>query len=149
MERPPRNSDEPILTPFLLWRIGFVSLILVAGTFGLFAWERASGAGLDAARTVAVNTLVMFEVFYLLNARYIHRSVLPREGLASNRFVLLAIGAVLIFHLLFTYAAPFQFLFQTEPMTAGSWLRMVLMVAAAFVLVEAEKFLLRRKKWKA
>ena len=44
MARPPRRPDEPLLSRFLLWRIAFVSLILLAGTFGLFLYERAQGA---------------------------------------------------------------------------------------------------------
>ncbi|NLC71234.1 MAG: cation-transporting P-type ATPase [Desulfuromonadaceae bacterium] len=148
MERPPRDSKEPILTPFLLWRIGYVSLILVAGTFGLFHWERAAGTGLEMARTVAVNTLVMFEVFYLLNARYIHRNVLSRKGLTGNPLVLMAIALVLVFQLLFTYAPPLQMLFQTEAMTVGAWLRVIGVGSTVFIFVELEKFLLKGRKWK-
>jgi magnesium-transporting ATPase (P-type) len=70
MSRPPRRRDEPILSRLLLWRIVLVSLVLVAGTFGMFLWQRYHGASIEAARTVAVNTLVMFEVFYLFNARF-------------------------------------------------------------------------------
>ncbi len=58
MKRPPRPADEPLLTGYMVWRIAFVSAILVAGTFGLFLWERAHGADEALARTVAVNTLV-------------------------------------------------------------------------------------------
>ncbi|MDH5218508.1 MAG: cation-transporting P-type ATPase, partial [Gammaproteobacteria bacterium] len=43
MKRPPRDPKAPILSGFLIWRIIFVSLILVTGTFGLFLWEREHG----------------------------------------------------------------------------------------------------------
>ncbi|MBN1141408.1 MAG: cation-transporting P-type ATPase [Deltaproteobacteria bacterium] len=148
MRRLPRDPREPILTPFLLWRIGYVSLILVIGTFGLFFWERSVGTGLEMARTVAVNTLVLFEVYYLLNTRYIHRNVLSREGLGGNRYVLGAIALVIFFQLLFTYAPPFQLLFHTEAMTAVAWLRVVVVASSVFILVELEKYLLKGKKWK-
>lgn len=70
MRRPPRNPNESILSGFLIWRIIFVSLIIVAGTFWLFVWEWEHGASIELARTVAVNTLVIFEIFYLFNSRY-------------------------------------------------------------------------------
>jgi len=76
MQRPPRDAREPILNRHLLWRVAFVSLILMAGTFGLYLWEMGRGAPIEHARTVAVNTLVMFEIFYLFNARYITASML-------------------------------------------------------------------------
>ena len=44
MRRPPRNTNEPMLTPHLVWRIAFVSIILMSGTFGLFLWEMEQGA---------------------------------------------------------------------------------------------------------
>jgi magnesium-transporting ATPase (P-type) len=143
MSRPPRDPREPILVPFLIWRLVYVSLILVAGTFGLFLLERESGADIQTARTVAVNTLVLFEAFYLLNSRYLHRSVLSREGLLGNRYVLLAIALVIVFQLLFTYAPPMQLLFDSVAMDAMAWLRVVLVSSTVFILVEAEKLIFR------
>jgi magnesium-transporting ATPase (P-type) len=143
MQRPPRRADEPILSAFMVWRILLVSVLMVAGTFGLFVWERESGAGVEYARTVAVNTLVVFEVFYLLNSRFILAPVLSREGLFGNRYVLWAIGLVLFFQLLFTYTAPFQFMFRTEAIAADTWLRIFAVGATVLFIVELEKWLLR------
>ncbi|MFO7983846.1 MAG: cation-transporting P-type ATPase [Desulfuromonadales bacterium] len=139
MQRPPRPPDEPIISLFLGWRIFYVSLILLTGTFGLFLYERASGTGIELARTIAVNTLVMFEIFYLLNCRYLHRSVLSREGLFGNRLVLIAIAVVIPFQLLFTYAPPMQVLFDTAPMDGLTWIKIALVSFTVLLLVEAEK----------
>jgi magnesium-transporting ATPase (P-type) len=144
MQRPPRDPREPILSGFLIWRIVFVSLILVAGTFGLFLWEREHGASIELARTVAVNTLVMFEVFYLFSARYLLAPALTREGLSGNRFVVYAIGLLLVIQLSFTYLGPMQALFATTAMSADAWLRVILVASSVLVLVESEKWLLRR-----
>jgi magnesium-transporting ATPase (P-type) len=143
MRRPPRPPGEPILSLFLGWRIFYVSLILLAGTFGLFIYERIQGAEIELARTVAVNTLVMFEVFYLLNCRSLHRTVLSLEGLLGNRYLLIAIAVVIVFQMLFTYAPPAQLLFATAPMNFAAWLRVVLVAMSVFVLVELEKMLFR------
>jgi magnesium-transporting ATPase (P-type) len=144
MRRPPRPAAEPLLTPFLVWRIAFVSLVLLAGTFGLFYSERLAGTPIDTARTIAVNTLVMFEVFYLLNTRYITAPVLNREGLFGSRYVLGAIALVLLFQLLFTYAEPFQALFGTTAIGVDDWLRITAVGSSVFVLVELEKWLIGR-----
>jgi magnesium-transporting ATPase (P-type) len=143
MKRQPREPSEPILTGFLIWRIIFVSLILVAGTFGLFLWELARDTHVEAARTVAVNTLVMFELFYLLNSRYLIRSTLSREGFLGNKYVPLTMGLLIVFQLAFTYAKPMQQLFQTVALGWAEWLRIVTVAFSVFVLVEAEKLLLR------
>lgn len=144
MQRPPRDPKESILSPFLMWRVGFVSLILVAGTFGLFVLERQNEASIEAARTVAVNIVVMFEVFYLLNTRYLRDPVLTREGIFGNGYAIVATGLVIIFQMLFTYFSPMQRLFGTSAITVASWGRIVMVSAMLFFLVELEKYLVRR-----
>ncbi|KFI22840.1 HAD-IC family P-type ATPase [Nitrosococcus oceani] len=149
MRRPPRDPGEPVLSGFLIWRIIFVSAILVAGTFGLFLWYREQGASIEYARTIAVNTLVMFEIFYLFSTRYITRSALSREGLLGNRYVLIAITIVTVFQLLFTYTAPMQQLFTTVALGLKDWGWIILVTFSVFVLVELEKLFLRQRQEKA
>jgi magnesium-transporting ATPase (P-type) len=144
MRSPPRPADEPLLSGFLAWRILFVSLIMVSGTFGLFLWEQAGGMSLDQARTVAVNTLVLFEVFYLFNTRFILDSVLCRGGLFGNPYVLLAAVSVVGFQLLFTYAPPMQVLFETTALEGITWLWMTGVALSVFLLLELEKWMVRR-----
>ncbi len=144
MRRPPRHPDESILSGFLLWRVGFVSLLAVGGTFGLFVWEREIGASIETARTVAVNTLVVFEAFYLLNARLLHGSVLSREGVLNNLYVPLAIGIVLLMQGFFTYTEVMNTLFGTTGISAWDWLRIVGVGLFIFLVVESEKYLYRK-----
>ena len=63
MRQPPRRPDAPILSRFILWRVFLVSILFAMGIFGQFTLAQAQGAGLDEARTMAVNTLVAMEVF--------------------------------------------------------------------------------------
>ncbi|MDX1776795.1 MAG: HAD-IC family P-type ATPase, partial [Desulfobulbales bacterium] len=146
MKRAPRSPQEPILSYFLIWRIVFVSLIIVVGTFGLFLWDRLHGASIESSRAVAVNTLVMFEVFYLLSSRYLKDSVFSRNGMFGNGYVLMAIGVILIIQLLFTYTAPMQRLFGVAAINFWDWLRVLFVAVSVFFLVEAEKYLMNRRK---
>ena len=145
MRRPPRNAHEPMLTSHLVWRVLFVSIILMSGTFGLFIWDMAQGATIEHARTVAVNTLVMFEIFYLFSARYINTSVFNLAGFTGNRYVLIAIGILVIFQLGFTYLAPMQALFGTAAIDFTIWLRILLVSSSVLFLVELEKYVVRHK----
>ena len=145
MRRPPRNAHEPMLTPYLIWRVAFVSIILMSGTFGLFLWEMDRGMSIEHARTVAVNTLVMFEIFYLFNSRYINDSVFNWSGLTGNRYVLIAIAILIIFQLGFTYLKPMQSLFGTTSIDLNIWLRIIIVSSSVLFLVELEKYFIRRK----
>jgi calcium-translocating P-type ATPase len=148
MNRLPRDAKAPLLTAQLLWRIGFVSTILTIGTIGLFSWMRDQGMSIEEARTVAVNTLVMFEIFYLFNARYTTAPVLNWKGLVGNRYVLYAIGLLLVFQLSFTYQPHFQMLFGTQAIDLSIWLRIIAVSASVLLLVEIEKFIVRTIKRK-
>ena len=144
MKRPPRNSNEPMLTPHLIWRISFVAVILMSGTIGLYIWEIKQGMSIDHARTVAVNTLVMFEIFYLFNSRYLKNSVLNWAGLTGNRYVLIAIVILIFLQLGFTYLKPMQSLFGTTDINLTVWLRIFLVSSSVLFLVEGEKYFRRR-----
>ena len=144
MRRPPRNAHEPMLTSHLVWRVAFVSVILMSGTFGLFLWDMEQGASIEHARTVAVNTLVMFEIFYLFNSRYITTSVFNRTGLTGNRYVLIAISILIIFQLGFTYLSSMQTLFGTAGIDVTMWVHIILVASSVLFLVELEKAVIRR-----
>jgi len=143
MSHMPRKPDEPLLSAFMIWRIVFVSLIMVVGTFGLFLWERSLGAPIEQARTVTVNTLVMFEMFYVFNSRYLHHSVLNLHGLFGNRLVWLAVLLLLAFQMAFTYWQPMQVLFGTVDVDAHTWQMIVAVASSVFILVEIEKLFIR------
>ena len=144
MSRPPRKADEPLLSRFLLWRIGFVSLVLVAGVFGVFRGLRLAGVDLETARTVAVNTLVLFEAFYLFNVRRLTSSAFDGMFTRRARFAWGAVATVMVFQLLFTYLPFMQALFGTRGIGAGHWLLALAVSASVFALVELEKRLRRR-----
>ena len=137
----PHQPGEPILSGMLLWRIVYVSVIMLAGTFALFIWNQNSGSSTEYARTVAVNTLVMFEIFYLFNSRYITDSAFCRAALSGNRYVWLAIFLLVLLQLAYTYAYPMQMLFGSAALTLTTWLQIILVAASVFVLVELEKWL--------
>ncbi len=145
MERPPRPPATPILSGFLLWRVAFVSLLLVVGTFGHFLWMEWQGTSLELARTAAINTLVMGQVFYLFNSRYILEPVCNRAGLLGSRPVLLAIAVLIVLQGLFTYAPPLQALFGTAGLGWQAWWRILAFGVTVFVLVELEKALFRAR----
>ncbi|MDZ7642491.1 MAG: cation-transporting P-type ATPase [Desulfurivibrio sp.] len=146
MRKPPRPPNAAILDGFLLWRVVLVALIMVAGVFGFFVWKREMGAEIAIAQTTAVNTMVLFEIFYLLNTRSLHRQISSIGQLLENRYILLAIAAVVVFQLIFTYAPFMHHLFGTAPVAAGDWPLMIIVAASVFVIVEFEKWLLRHHR---
>jgi len=146
MARRPRARQTPLLTMDLIRRIVFVSVVMMLGSFALFVLHIESGHSLEAARTVTVNTLVMFEVFYLFNTRFLTAPVLNKTGLLGNRIALLAVAVLLVFQLGFTYLPAMHFLFGSAAIDAHSWLQIVLVASVILWLVELEKWLRRKQQ---
>jgi magnesium-transporting ATPase (P-type) len=144
MKRKPRPPDEPLLTGFLVWRILFVTVILVSGTFGLFLWALSAGMDEATARTIAVNTLVAYQIFYLFNCRHLRDPVYGVEGIFGSGYILMAIAAAVVLQLLFTYAPPFQVMFHTRTIGLVEWGLILLVTFPVFFLVEIEKWVIRR-----
>ena len=144
MKRPPRDPAEPLLNRFLLWRVFFVSCLMVVGALGFFLWEQARGVSIEAARTVAVNVLVIGEIFYMFNCRFLLAPSYSPRGFTASQPVIFSILVVVLLQALFTYVPLFQKLFGTIAIDAAAWWRILLFGAVLFVVVEIEKAVLRR-----
>ena len=144
MSRQPRAVSRPILDAFAVWRVAFVGMALVAITLVAFFWMKSLQASDELARTVAVNTLVIGQIFYLLNSRFKTDSSLSMAAHLSNRYVPMGIGAVIVLQLLFTYASPLQNLFGTADVPLSLWPWLLLGGFVLFLVVEAEKFVIRK-----
>jgi magnesium-transporting ATPase (P-type) len=146
MRRPPRPPGEPLITHLVLGRIAFVTVLVTAVTFSMFQWELARGVTLEEARTAAVNMLVLAQLVYLFNSRRFVAHAFDRGTLTGNPIALYASLGLIGLQLAFTYLPLMQSLFHTAPLGADVWARMALLAAAVFLLVEAEKWLLRRRR---
>jgi magnesium-transporting ATPase (P-type) len=143
MHRPPRRPDQPILSGELLWRVIFVSVLVVCGGFGVFYLAEARGQSVEAARTHVVNAIVAMEIFYLFNVRFAHGQSLTLRGAIGTPAVLAGVGIVVLAQLAITYAPFMNLIFGTQPASLLDMLIVVGVGLALFVLVEIEKAIRR------
>jgi magnesium-transporting ATPase (P-type) len=139
MRRRPRPADEPILSAYLLWRTLYVTLIMVAGAFGLYYWAESRGLSVEAARTMVVNAIVVMELFYLFAVRHIHSTSLTWRGFLGTRAVHLGIVTVVAGQIAFTYLPFMQVAFGTEAIGLVESLAVIATGVALLLLVEVEK----------
>ena len=144
MRRAPRAAAEPILSGFMIWRISFVSVLLAVGVVALFLWEIARGDSIETARTVAVNALVMGEIAYLFNCRYLLAPVRGWQDFTGNPYVLFSIGVLVVIQALFTYVPFMQKLFGVVALDAAAWGLILGFGVLLFIAVEVEKLAIRR-----
>jgi Ca2+-transporting ATPase len=151
MRRPPRDPKAPVLSRFVIWRTIVAALLMTAGAIGVFVWEYgqyvdagvAPRMALAEAQTMAVTTVIMFQIFYLLNSRSL-RDPLLQIGLMSNPAVYVGIATVLAAQAAFMYLPPLQAVFGSSPL---EWDDLLLAAAVGMLItpvIGMEKWLTRR-----
>ncbi|MBU2099537.1 MAG: HAD-IC family P-type ATPase [Gammaproteobacteria bacterium] len=144
MNRPPRPAGEAMIPGVIIWRIVLVSVLFTAGVFGQFVLAQYQGATLEVARTMAVNTLVAMEVFYLFSVRYSYGSSITFKGLLGTPAVLYSISAVTIFQLIFTYTPWMALAFESRPLGLMQLVQVTAFGLLVLLAIEIDKWVLRR-----
>lgn len=143
MERPPRKAGAPILGKLFVWRISFVSFLIGGFTLAMFKYMQSLEVAENVARTIAVNTLVAGQLFYLFNCRKIKLPSLGK-GFFSNKLAFLASGALILLQVAFVYLPFMNTFFDTQPIEARLWIYPLAAGLAVFVIVELEKFIINK-----
>ncbi|MFC3282071.1 cation-transporting P-type ATPase [Litchfieldella rifensis] len=147
MRRRPRSVEQGLLTPFLVWRVVLVSFLFLAALLGIFFYSLSRGDELATARTMVVNTLVVLEIFYLFNVRYLHMTSFNWRGVLGTPAVLIAVAVVVVAQLAFTYLPVMHVLFDTRPLDVADGVLIISIGMAIMVVLEVEKVLMRRSGW--
>jgi magnesium-transporting ATPase (P-type) len=140
LKRRPRPRSEGIVSPLLWERTAIAGLVMAVGTVLLFLHEIDRGAGLEEARTVALTTMVLFQVFHVGNSRSEHQSAFARS-LFSNPYLLLGTSIAVLVHLAALHWGPMQYILRVEPLGLDAWLRMVAVASTVIIAVELHKLL--------
>jgi len=146
MHRPPRPHGERVITP-RMWRgIFFIGVIMAVGTLLVLDASLPGGllegsGSLPYAQTMAFTTLMLFQLFNVLNARSDERSAFA--GLFSNRWLWMAIGVSLVLQLLVLYTPALQRAFGTVALSWADWLRCIVVSSSVLWLREANKLVTR------
>jgi magnesium-transporting ATPase (P-type) len=153
MRRAPRDPDAPVLSRFVIFRTVYVALLMAAGALGLFLYEfsveTARGTpfatALAEAQTMAVTTVILFQIFYLLNCRSLRESFL-KIGLWSNPWIYAGIGALLVLQLGFVYLPFMNTLFGTAPLGPVALLQALVVAVVVLPIISAEKWIRGRRR---
>jgi Ca2+-transporting ATPase len=144
MSRPPRPRGEGVITRGMWTGIAYVALIMAAGTLlvldASLPGGLIEGAGdLAHAQTMAFNTLVLFSLFNVFNARSDERSAFA--GLFSNAWLWGAVLLSLLLQAAVIYLPFMQQAFSTVSLGAGDWLLCAAVASSVLWLRELGKAL--------
>jgi magnesium-transporting ATPase (P-type) len=139
MRQKPRHRNEPLLSGELLWHILLVALLFVAGVFGMYHYALENGKSIEYARTIAMNTLVVMEIFHLLYIRNVNNVHLTLDAIKGTRALWIAIGIIVVAQVAITYLSFMQSVFETRALEGIEVLSILGVGVALFCIVEIEK----------
>jgi len=136
MERKPRDPKEKILDG-MIFNIFIVGILMTLGGLWLFN----SYEDITKGRTVVFTSLVMFELFNVLNARSERESIF-KVGLFSNRYLLLTIIGSILLQIAVIYT-PLSALFKTVGLNLIDWIYIILVSVSVLIVMEVKKLISR------
>ncbi len=139
MRRPPRPRDQPLLTGDLIWQIALTSLLFLAAVFGVYSYATVRGHGVPVAQTMAVNTLVVLEIFYLFFIRRMYGTSLTWAAARGTPVVWACVVGVTAAQFAITYLPPLQAIFGTAAVPFQGGVLIVAVGVAFFAIIEVEK----------
>ena len=149
MRQPPRPAGEGVITG-RMWRgIVGVGVVMAAGT--LLVLDASLPGGLIAGtgdvrygQTMAFTTLMLFQLFNVLNARSDAESAFTR--LFTNRWLWGAMGASAALQVLVVHLPFLQRAFGTTALRAADWLLCFAVASSVLWIREASKVMTRARR---
>ena len=136
MDVPPVAQGEPFFNRRKILSLAFHVLLIAGGTIAVFR-GLAPSLGEAGARTVAVNVLIGFQVWYLWSLFPV-RTARAASWLRHYMPVTLATIGTIVLQLGFCYLPWLQDLFGTQPLDAKSWLIVILGTSVIMIWHRAE-----------
>jgi Ca2+-transporting ATPase len=146
MRKPPRAKGEGVLTLSMWYGIVFVGVIMGAGTLLVLDASLPGGfiegsGSTRYAQTMAFTTLVLLNLFNVLNARSEQQSAFV--GLFSNRWLWGSIALSLLLQVAVVYVPFLQEAFSTVSLGFEDWLLCTLVASSVLWLRELGKLVAR------
>jgi len=139
MRRPPRARKAPLLTGALVWQVAFVSVLFIAAIFGIFAYAKNEGHDLALAQTIAMNMVVVLEIFYLFFIRNLRSTSLTWAAIRGTKAVWICLTIVVPAQIVVTYLPLAQDIFGTASVSLTDGLLIVGVGAVFLAIIEVEK----------
>jgi Ca2+-transporting ATPase len=146
MDSPPRPAGEPVITRRMWLGIFFVAVVMAIGTLLVLDASLPGGlipgsGNMRYAQTMAFTTLMLFQLFNVLNARSDEQSAFAH--MFNNQWLWGAIGLAILLQITVIYVPAFQQAFSTVPLSLSDWVRCIIVASSVLWLREISKALTR------
>lgn len=139
MERKPRGSSGAVLSRRSFVHVLVASFLIGGATLAVYFIELERGAPQNIAQTSAITMLVLGQLAFLFNCRFLTRSSLTPKVLTGNKAIWISVSVLLALQLLFTYTPFMQAWFDSTAIGLREWGLAIVLAFGVFLAVEAMK----------
>ena len=140
MDRPPRPVNEGILSMYSVFRIVYVSLLIMVPAYLL----AMSFEGMAVQQTILLQNIVLAQAVYMLNCRELTEPALGK-AMFKNRAIFISLGLLLLLQMSVLLLPAAQQLVGTTSLGFVHHASIAANALLLFVIVEAEKWLMNRR----
>jgi len=137
MKQPPRKSKDRIISGRSAANMIFLAVIMAAGT--LFMFHISLKVNVTYAVTMAFTTLVVFQLFNVINCKSQDKSVF-KTGIFNNKWLILAIVSSFSLQLIVLYT-PLSELLKATAIGLFDWLKVFAVASTVLIFDEIRKFI--------
>ena len=122
-----------------MWHIVLVSLLFLGGVYGIYDYAISQGYSVELARTLAVNTLVVMEIFHLFFIRNIHGTSITWKAICGTKVIWRVVFVISCAQFAITYHPWLQTIFGTESISFWDGVLVIAIGVMLFIMIELEK----------
>ena len=139
MQRPPRPRKQALLSGHIVRQVILVSVVFLLFVFGIFLFATEQGYPIELARTMAMNTIVMMEIFYLFFVKNMNRVKFSRDFIKTTSTMWWTVCIIILAQIAITYLPAMQKVFDTQSISFNDGLLILSAGILLFIITESEK----------
>ena len=139
MNRPPRPTNEGILSAYSLFRIFYVSLLIMIPSYFL----STQYDGVLVQQTVLLQSIVFAQAVYMINCRELLNPSI-NKAMFQNRALFISLGILTLLQLGLQFSPLAHTLIGTAQLTLTQISAMLLNALIIFIIVEVEKMITKK-----
>lgn len=116
-----------------------VSILFLSGVYGIHAYATDRGYSIELARTLAINTQVVMEIFHLFFIRKIYSTSLTSKAVRGTKVVWTVVVIITVAQFGMTYFPPMQAIFSTVAIPFWDGVLIIGTGVALFAIIEVER----------
>ncbi|PTL37830.1 cation-transporting P-type ATPase [Alkalicoccus saliphilus] len=143
MKEKPRPVQTPLLTPYYIFRVVFVSILIAGTSFAVYLYMLQNGVEEQMLQSIVLQTIVILQMFHLFNCRN-ETGFAFNKNFFKNKTAFIVSALLIVLQMFILYVPFMNTAFGTVPIGLEFWIIPAAMGVLLFIVIEIEKTITRK-----